>query len=130
MTSSVRFSEVDEFLAELAGDADDVARRIVRVSLRFTPSKLMPSARNVEMVAGYELTGGAGVVRMERWLGDFWVEPGARDVWVEPGDRDVLDRADAMQARIVAAVNDLGLECRPGVFEKALPLAGERRRPR
>jgi hypothetical protein len=107
--TAVRFSEAVEFIAELARDVDLIHRRIVRVSLRFTPSRGMPVVRHVEVVAGYEVAGG-DVVRMERWVGDYWGEG---------FDRKALDAADELQRRIVKAAEDLGLETRPGVFERA-----------
>lgn len=109
MAAAVRFSEAVEFIAELARDADAIRRRIVRVSLRFTPSRHAGGViRHIEVVAGYELDDG-DVVRMERWVGDYWGEG---------FDRDALDKADELQKRIVSAATDLGLETRPGVFEK------------
>lgn len=112
--SAVRFTEDSEFVAELARDVEAVDRRIVRVSLRFTPSRVSPAVRHVEVVAGYEVDGGH-VVRMERFVGDYWGEAFGRDA---------LDAAAAMQQRIVSAATDLGLEVRPGVFD---PVSAGRR---
>ena len=105
MARTVRFTEPSEFLAELARDDDKVDRRIVRISYLFAPTN--HGTQHVTVLAAYEVVDG-GMVVLRRWTGEYW---GAGF------PREALDAADAVRAEVAAAVEDLGLEVRNGVFE-------------
>lgn len=115
MARAVRFTEADEFLAELARDVELIDRRIVRISYLFTPSAATGGAvKSVEILAAYEVEGGS-LVRFRRYTGDYWGQG---------FPRTALDDADAMRQRVTSAVEDLGLEVRCGLFEDANGRAG------
>lgn len=105
MARTVRFTECDEFLAELARDVESVARRIVRLTYLFTPTD--HGTQHVTVIASYEVDDG-GLISLRRWTGEYW---GAGF------PREALDAADALRAQVASAVEDLGLEVRNGVFE-------------
>lgn len=107
MARTVRFTEPSEFLAELARYVEKVARRIVRLSYLFAPTD--HGTQRVTVLAAYEVVDG-GLVQLRRWTGEYW---GAGF------PREALDAADAVRAEVAAAVEDLGLEVRNGVFENA-----------
>jgi len=105
MAIRVKFSDVDEFLAELACDRSSVDRNIVRVAKRWRHDRTIP-IQHVQVLAGFLMNGQA--VALEKYVGEYYCHGGEK----------VKEQADEIVAKIEAAVQDLGLECRAGVFEE------------
>jgi hypothetical protein len=102
----VRFSDANEFLAELGADRELVERGIVRVTTRRRPIHSGAVIR-LELVAGAIVEGRP--VLFERLAGDLWGHADDDGV-TKAAQRDL----DALEAGIV----DLGLEVRPGLLEE------------
>lgn len=105
MAIRVKFSDVDEFLAELVRDCGCVDRCIVRATMRWSMSRMIP-VQHVTVVAGY-VTGGTPVA-LEQYVGEYYRHGGEKS----------KDQAVELMAKIEAKVKELGLDCRAGVFEE------------
>lgn len=106
-----RFTEVDEYLAELRGEharsAHAIDRGIVRVSKLARPGGPGGMLTNVTVHAGAIVRG--RLVVLERFVGQLWGSA--------PGDDEVQDRASEVVAELTAGLRDVGLEVRAGLFE-------------
>ena len=106
----VRFTDVGEFIAELARDAELIERRIVR---------LTQEARAVEGGALHYLLVHAGaviegqLVCLTAYAGQQWGE-GMQET------KRAYERADELTNRIRTACEAAGLETRPGAFQEQL----------
>lgn len=105
----VRFSRMDEFLEELRRDAALVDRRIVRVTVAATPSKLHP-IEYFSVVATARVGEDKQLVRFERFVGD--------DLGRDEG-ADVRKRAHALREELAAELARApeSFDVRAGVFE-------------
>lgn len=104
---TVTFNEPEEFLEELERDAEHVYRRIVRVTRRWTASKVHPGIHHLELVATAVVKD--QVVQLRRYVGDIWRMKGQ--------DQPVLNAADQKQREIEARCQAMGLEVRAGMME-------------
>lgn len=102
---TVRFSDADEFLAELERDVFAVERKIVRLTTARKPTAA-GAYQLLTVRAGYIVEGRP--ILFERLVGTLWGFEG-----------DVLatDAAGELLARLEARVIELGLEHRPGALE-------------
>lgn len=103
----VRFTEPDEFLAELQRDRDVVERRIVRVTKTVRP--LMNGTIHRVAVEASAIVEGRPLLFAQQ-IGDLWGQ--ARDV-------EVQERAAALIDVLEAGILELELEARPGFLEEA-----------
>lgn len=104
--AKVRFTDVDEFLAELRIDQDHIVRGIVRVTNRWKRADSLP-LMSLTVVASFQTSD--AVVLLESGCGSFM--PGLGE---EEQTRAV---ATKRREQIEALVKELGHEVRAGVFE-------------
>ena len=70
--AKVRFSVVEEFLAELAAEPQAVEDRIVRVTLNYQQSPQVPFVYHLSVVASFLAHG--KLVYLKQACGDVWQE--------------------------------------------------------
>jgi len=102
-----RFTQPQEFAAELRRDKRAVHRRLVRLSLQ-SRANLDAPYNELFVIAGYLLDSGPGgwqLVELRHLCGPLW---GLGN------DEEVQRSADATYATVEQAIADAGLECRPG----------------
>lgn len=107
--ATVRFNAPEEFVEELARDADRVHRRIVRVTCRYSASRLSPNIHHLSVVASALVDG--QVIQLERYVGDIWRIP--------EEDGKVYAQRDQVMGELAQRLAALGLEVRAGVLEEA-----------
>lgn len=119
----VKFSGVDDWIAELDAELTDVRRgtaiehRIVdgiaRVCCVRIPSKLSPNIWHVTVVAGYRPTKRPDeIVELAVYLGDDW---GAD--FKKPDEKSAGERANELIERLVGELAERELQRRGGTFE-------------
>jgi len=120
----VKFNSVEEFSDELRKEKGNIERRIVRLTDLFTPSKLSPNIRLVQVIATFIVcafpaalpAAGPHIVRLERYCGDIWPLSGT----APPSEADLktMERAKEVSEQIEAVCRELSLEVRAGVIEE------------
>jgi hypothetical protein len=103
---STRFSEVDEFIAELTADRELVEREIVRVTELARP--VMHGALTRVWVHAGAIVDGRPVT-LQIYVGDLWASA---------QDDDVQAEAAGLVDRLDAAIRGLGLEPRAGQLQE------------
>ena len=114
----VKFNSVGEFCDEIRKEKGNIERRIVRLTNLYTPSKLSPNIKFVQVISTFLVcafpaalpAAGPHIVRLERFCGDIW-DPGGTD-------KKAIEQAEEVSKKIEAVCQELGLEIRPGVIEK------------
>src|SRR5262245_37977817 len=109
MITVVKFSDPQEFLAELGKDAHLVLRKIVRVTKLIRPTKMAPNIRMISVVATARVAG--DILRFERYCGDHWGQG------FESTNGPTMDKAERLQVELETACQSIGLEVRAGVIE-------------
>jgi hypothetical protein len=105
----VRFTDPQEFCAELRRDQAAIQRGLVRLTCERASAAPEPFTE-LSLIAGYLVDTGAGalqLIELRRLCGPLW----GLD-----GDRAVLELAERSRATVERALADAGLECRPGRF--------------
>jgi hypothetical protein len=105
----VRFSVVEEFLADLEAEKDHIEDSIVRLTYQYEQSTSVPFIYHMRIVAGVVVRG--KLVYLKQACGDVWQGQGAAP------DTQAKDRAAAIAAQIEAKAASLNLSVRHGVFE-------------
>jgi hypothetical protein len=108
-TAKVRFSVVEEFLAELAAEPQAVEDRIVRVTFNYEQSPQAPFVYHLRVVAGFLAHG--KLVYLTHACGDVW--QGEQN---DKGDQ-AKAKAEHIAQEIEAQVQALTLMVRRGIFE-------------
>ena len=103
----VTFTAIAEWLGELAGDADLVEERIVRVTERRTPPGTGSGMQTVEVVAGYVVRG--QVVECAEIAGTVWTADDATSKATE-------DQRGRLIQGVELTAQELGLTVRGGRF--------------
>jgi hypothetical protein len=105
---TVKFNDVDEFVANLRQDADLVERKLVRLTFRHKAADPTLPIRSMSLVASAVV--GGQVVTLLTDCGSYM--QGSAD---EHGQ--VAAAARAAAGKVEAVARELGLEVRPGVIE-------------
>lgn len=103
---TVRFTDPDEYLAELERDVFAVERKIVRVTKLARQSR--SGAYSVAFVRAGAIVEGRPVL-FESVIGTLW--------GFGPGDDEVQRKLDELVQRLEVGITTLGLEPRPGILE-------------
>jgi len=105
----VKFNDLNEFLAEMEKDRDEITRGIVRVTTLREQSKA-PSFPFLfyTVIATYRR--GDEIVRLDRFCGNYW--PKVESKGNEETERNIKDAYKALDEKI----KELGLEMRAGVY--------------
>lgn len=103
---TVRFTEPDEYLAELERDVFAVERKIVRVSRLYR--RASSGAYSVALVRAGAIVEGRPIL-FERLVGTLW--------GFGPGDDETQAKLDELVAELERGIDRLGLQARPGVLE-------------
>jgi hypothetical protein len=107
MPAAARFTQPQEFAAEVRRDKRAVHRGLVRLTFQSRADCDVPY-NELFVVAGYLLDSGPGgwqLVELRHLCGPLWHLG---------DDQEVQRRADSTYATIEQAIADAGLECRPG----------------
>ena len=104
--ATVKFSDPEDFLAELEKDKDLVDRGIVRLVYSFTPTKISPNIQHLSVLATALVAG--QVYRLESYCGDLWR--------IEGQDQPVYDKGAKIKKEIEDGCAKLGLEVRGGAI--------------
>ena len=105
---TVKFNDADEFLEELGKNLGKVEQNIVRLTFSFTPSKLTPNIRHLQVLATAQV--GRDILRLEHYCGQVW-EIGTQDTPVQ-------EEAGRVHKQLEEGCERLGLEVRAGVLEE------------
>lgn len=105
----VRFSVVEEFLAELDAEQNYIEDSIVRLTYQYEQSTSAPFIFHMSVMAGAIVRG--KLVYLKQACGDVWQGQGAAP------DTQAKDRAAEIAAQIEAKAAALNLSVRHGVFE-------------
>lgn len=121
----VLFNDQGEFIEEVKRDAFSVLGKVVRLTKRYTRSKVSPQIQAVSVIAGYELLHGSEVslptvVRLEKHVGEVW---GGVPGPVNEVSAKTQERAEAVMDEVQKACEGLGLEVRAGMVYEAGELA-------
>jgi len=108
-TAKVHFSVVEEFLAELAAEPQEVEDRIVRLTFNYQQSTQVPFVYHLSVVAGFLAHG--KLVYLQQACGDVWqgdqIDKGAQ----------AKAKAEHIAQQIEAQAQALTLMVRRGIFE-------------
>lgn len=102
---TVKFSDPEDFLEELAKDKEKVDRGIVRLVYSFNPST-HGITTHLSVVATALV--GTQLYRLETYCGDLWR--------IESPDQPVHEKGSAVKEAIAAGCAKLGLEVRGGAI--------------
>lgn len=108
---TVRFSDRDELMAELAKSKQEIDRGIVRVTNLLRPGRLTPTVRTMSVVVTAAVRG--QLIRFERYMGQLWGQG------FEDRDKIVADAGHKIVEKISAECAALGLDVRAGILEDA-----------
>jgi hypothetical protein len=108
-TAKVRFSVVDEFLAELAAEHQDVEDRIVRLTFNYQQSTQVPFVYHLSVVAGFLVRG--QLMYLQHACGDVWQGHGS-----EHGAK-AKAKAESIAQQVEEHAQALTLVVRRGIFE-------------
>lgn len=101
-----RFTEPDEFVAELLADRDHVERRLVRLTKSGRPA-LDGVVTRIEILGGAIVDGRPVILR--RYIGDLWQHP--------TEDLKVQERAEEVRSRLSIDLTAAGFDVRGGILE-------------
>lgn len=106
----VRFSDSQEFIAELERDPHAVARKIVRVTKRGRPGPAGVTT-SISVIATAKVASGSDydLLRLEIPVGELW--------GIEGQDRRVQNRADDLVRLIEAGLDDSPFVVCAGLYE-------------
>jgi len=104
----IKFNDLDEFLAEMEEDRDEITRGIVRVTTLREANRTAPNLYFYSVIATYRR--GDEIVRLDRFCGNYWprVDPEGN----EKTRKNIEDIYGVLEERIKA----LNLEMRAGVY--------------
>lgn len=108
----VRFSVVEEFLAELDAEQNHIEDSIVRLTYHYEQSTSVPFIYHMSVVAGVVVRG--KLVSLKQACGDVWRGQGAAS---DSQVQAVQDKAAEITARIEAKAEALNLFVRQGILE-------------
>jgi hypothetical protein len=107
---AARFSEADDFVAELKLDASHIERKIVRVTYLSTPTESGLTAVTVEATA--IVAGDDGrpdrLLMLRIYCGDLWQ--------IDTQDAPVRERAGRIIRKVQSGADHAGLEVRGGTW--------------
>ena len=107
--AKVRFSVVEEFLAELAAEPQVVEDRIVRLTFNYQQSPQVPFVYYLSVVAGFLAHG--KLVYLKHACGDVW-----QGEQIDKGEQ-AKSKAEHIAQQIEAHAQALTLMVRRGIFE-------------
>jgi maltose-binding protein MalE len=105
----VRFSVVEEFLAELDEEQNHVEDSIVRITYQYEQSTSVPFIYHMRVVAGFVVRG--KLVYLKQACGDVWQGQGRAP------ETQAKEKAAEIAAQIEAKAGELNLSVRHGIFE-------------
>lgn len=105
--ATVKFNDPNEFVEEIARDASKVEGKILRVTTSQRRGGGLPLV-GLAVIATAVVRG--HVVRLDRFCGEYMM-PGS------PEAEKVRTECNRIADGIRAKAGEMGLECRPGVFE-------------
>jgi hypothetical protein len=108
-TAKVRFSVVEEFLAELAAEPQEVEDRIVRLTFNYQQSTQVPFVYHLSVVAGFLAHG--KLVYLKHACGDVW-----QGEQIDKGEQAKV-KAERIAQQIEEHAQALTLMVRRGIFE-------------
>lgn len=108
----VKFSTMEEFLAEISTDRDSVLHHVVRATLSWVPDRIVSASSHVFLITTARVED--YLLRYEEYLGQVWKElDGQRD----PLSQETLQRAQRRLDELKERLKRLGMELRPGIWE-------------
>lgn len=108
--TTVGFDNLDDFIAELRGERDLIADKIVRWQLNRTPEQAEGFSFEVDVWATAVRKGGD-----ESYLMEFGNVAGFDNN--EEGTTSGTDSAATLKAKLTEACDDMGMKLRPGKIE-------------
>ena len=105
----VRFSVVEEFLAELEAEQNHVEDSIVRLTYQYEQSKSVPFLYSMSAVAGFVVLG--KLVYLKQICGDIMQSQETE------GNQKTRQKAEAIGARVEEKAGALNVFVRRGMFE-------------
>lgn len=102
---TVRFTDPDEYLAEVERDVFLVERKVMRLSKVTKPTAV--GAYKLLIVRAGVIVEGRPIL-FERLVGTLWGFD---------SDQAELEKADELQRKLEARATELGLDVRPGILE-------------
>lgn len=108
----VRFTEIDEYVAELERDAGGVANQRVRLTMTVTPTQL--GLQRLEVIAGAKVLSAVpghedfDLVEFRRYCGDLWGQVAA--------DEQVRAKAAGIVDELRARLDELGFVVAGGIY--------------
>lgn len=106
----VQFNNEQEFLAELTADLEKLDRQLVRVTNLYQQSKQMPIIQYVSVVATARVA--TDILRLDVYCGEVWNVDTQHNA-------PVLKKVEAVQQRLRASCEQLGIEVRAGLWKSA-----------
>jgi hypothetical protein len=111
----VRFTDLNEFVDELARDPHAVTRKLVRVTQSGTRTSLNLTAVSVvgtaKVISDTAVLPDYDVVRLDIHVGELW--------GLGHNDDDVRERSHALITQLTAKLEELGFRVAAGVYEEA-----------
>ena len=105
----VRFSVVEEFLAELEEEQNHVEDSIVRLTYQYEQSKSVPFIYSLSVVAGFAVRG--KLIYLKQACGDVW-----QGEQIDKGEK-AKEKAEHIAAQVEEKAHALNLFVRRGIFE-------------
>jgi len=114
--SSIKFTNVPEFLEELNKDRELVDRGIVRITKGFKHTGPNGLFISLDVIASAKV--GEDVVVLTRHCGQFMQNPNFPQDPSSPGEEDAQSIADTDIEALEKGCSDLGMETRAGFFDE------------
>ena len=105
----VRFSVVEEFLAELDEEQNHIEDSIVRLTYQYEQSKSVPFIYHMSVVAGFVVRG--KLVYLKQFCGDVW-----QGEQIDKGEK-AKEKAAEIAIQVESKAEALNLSARRGMFE-------------
>lgn len=101
----IRFNAVSEFVHEL--ECNPPRDDLVRITKRFTDSRISPQVKHVAVVATYRQRSDGDIVKLEKQCGTYWARAD--------------EKADEVASKVIEEVQTvctaMAYDTRPGVIE-------------